>query len=346
MVEVKKHGILLEKTERGFENAAAFNPGVIMENGEIHLFYRAVRQGDFSSIGYCKLESPTKVESRLPYPFLIPGVDKEKHGMEDPRIVKIDDTFYLTYTAYDGINALGALATSKDLKKFTKEGIIVPMFTYADFDYYIECCSGISDKYLRFYNLFKKRGGKESTQNFIVWDKDVVFFPRKLNGKFAFLHRLYPSIQIVYFNSLEELDETFWREYLFNLDQFIVLDSKYPYEASYIGGGCPPIETQDGWLIIYHAVNDTPSGFIYHAAAALLDINNPTVEIARLKEPLFSPTETWEKAGHVNNVVFPSGSIVTGDDLFIYYGAADAKVAVASVKLSALLTELLKNKIV
>lgn len=344
MIEVKKSGIVLEKTGQGFENDSVLNPGVVDDGETVHMLYRAVRTGNYSSFGYCNFIQPETVHSRLPHPLIIPEHDYEKHGIEDPRIVKIEGTFYITYTAYDGHNALGALATSKDMKTFVKHGIIAPMLTYTEFDFCIECCKGLSEKYLRFYKLFKERAGEESADKLLVWDKDLVFFPRKINGKFAFLHRIYPSIQLVYFNNPAELNEPFWRNYLFHLNEHIVIDSRYPFEASYIGGGCPPIETEDGWLLIYHGVEDTQVGYVYHAAAALLDLNDPTKEIARLKYPLFSPTEIWEKEGVVRNVVFPTGAVVRGDTLFVYYGAADTRVAVATMKLSELLSELKKSK--
>jgi len=260
--------------------------------------------------------------------------------MEDPRIVRIDDLYYVTYTAYDGNNALGALAISKDLKHFKKMGIITPQIHYKKFAICIESIVNLNEKHLRFYKIFKERVGITRSDQLSVWDKDLVFFPRKLNGKFAFLHRLYPSIQIAYFKKVEDLTEDFWMEYLSNLKSHIVLESKYAFEAAYIGGGCPPIETDEGWLVIYHGVEDTPTGYIYHAAATLLDINDPMKEIGRLKEPLFSPDETWEREGYVKNVVFPTGTVVSGDTLYIYYGAADSRIAVASVSLAGLLNEI------
>jgi predicted GH43/DUF377 family glycosyl hydrolase len=116
------------------------------------------------------------------------------------------------------------------------------------------------------------------------------------------------------------------------------------FEASYLGGGCPPIETDKGWLMIYHGVEDTQHGYIYHAGAALLDIDDPTKEIARLPVPLFSPDQPWEQEGVVKNVVFPTGAIVKDDQLYIYYGAADSKVGVATLSLNELMTELLMHK--
>lgn len=120
-VKIKKEGILLKKRKFAFEANGVLNPAVIKDNGNIHLFYRAVAKGNFSTIGYCMLSDPFKIEERLELPVLIPEHNYEKQGMEDPRIVKIEDLFYLTYTAYDVINALGALATSSDLKTWENQ---------------------------------------------------------------------------------------------------------------------------------------------------------------------------------------------------------------------------------
>lgn len=81
-------------------------------------------------------------------------------------------------------------------------------------------------------------------------------------------------------------------------------------------------------------------GFVYAACAALLNLDNPTQEISRLPYPLFVPEEIWELKGVVNNVCFPTGAVLEEDTLFIYYGAADEQIAVATVSLSALLAEL------
>ena len=340
MIEVKKYGILLNPTELKFENQGVNNPACIEADGKIHLLYRAISQRNYSSIGYCELQTPTEVSKRSDKPFLIPQEKHESMGMEDPRIVKIDDIYFMTYTAYDGANALGALATSRDMKTFDRKGIITAQMTYKEFQSCIEQCEGINDKYLRFSQLFSRHGGIEIPHNHLIWDKDVVFFPKKINGKFAFLHRIYPDIQIAYFKEAKDLTYQYWMNYLHNIDKYIVLKSKMPFEASYIGGGCPPIETSEGWLIIYHGVEDTPNGYIYHAGAALLDLKDPTKEIGRLKYPLFSPELDWEKQGVVNNVVFPTATVLRGDTLFIYYGAADKYIGVASVSLKELLNEI------
>ena len=104
MIDIKKEGIILSKTSLDFENEAVLNPAAIREGDNVHLFYRAVREGNFSSIGYCRLDGPLTVAERWDKPILVPEFDYESHGVEDPRIVKIDDLYYMTYTAYDGIH--------------------------------------------------------------------------------------------------------------------------------------------------------------------------------------------------------------------------------------------------
>ncbi|WP_428661713.1 hypothetical protein [Runella sp.] len=341
MLEVKKEGVLLMKTHSGFENEGVLNPAAIQEGNDIHLFYRAVSKGNYSSIGYCKLTDPLTIGERMNTPVLFPQFDYESHGLEDPRIVRIEEVYYLTYTAYDGINALGALAVSKELPHFEKMGIITPHIAYEEFRHLAESKGIINEKYLR-YNEHERVQEKEG-KKVLLWDKNVIFFPRKIKEKLYFLHRIKPDIQIVAVADLAELTPAFWQNYFLHLDDSIVLSPKYKHEISYIGGGCPPIETAHGWLLIYHSVHDTVKGYVYSACAALLDLENPQKELARLPYALFKPEFDWELKGEVNNVCFPTGAIVQDDTLYIYYGAADEQIACASVSIAALLKELLLN---
>jgi predicted GH43/DUF377 family glycosyl hydrolase len=164
-----------------------------------------------------------------------------------------------------------------------------------------------------------------------------------INQQFALIHRIRPDIQIIYFKNFKDLTENYWRAYLKELKRYIVLKPKYGFENQYIGGGCPPIETKDGWLIIYHAAQNTPSGKVYHACAALLDLENPLKVLGRLNKPLFSPAAAYEKNGVTNNVVFPTGAVVKNGRLHIYYGAADKLIAAKSVNLNELLAKLKKT---
>jgi predicted GH43/DUF377 family glycosyl hydrolase len=330
MIEIKKDNVILKQTDLSFENEAVLNPATISDGSMIHMFYRAVQKGNFSTIGYCKLKNPFEVTERLKKPFLSPVFDYESHGMEDPRIVKIDDLYYLTYSAYDGTNALGALATSIDLKHFKKEGIIVPQMKYSKFKRLVSK-SKISPKY------FEMNEG-----NPFLMVKDVLFFPRRIDNKLCFLQRIKPDIQIVSVNNLNELTKEFWDDYFLHFEENIILSSMHSHEISYIGGGCPPIETKQGWVVIYHGATSTLDGcYVYSACASLLDLDDPRKEIARLPYKLFIPDQEYELEGDVDKVVFPTGTILIEDTLYIYYGAADESIAVASLKLSELLAELL-----
>lgn len=338
MLTIRKEGILLKKTALEFENDSVLNPGIMQEGDTVHMLYRAVKSGNYSTIGYCKLDGPLKIVQRNNTPLLIPDSKEESKGMEDARIVKIEEIYYITYTAYDGINALGSLVTSKDLITFERHGVIVPKFTFDEFN----CLAGsnklVNAKYFRHVRHF------EPNKNVFLWDKDVIFFPRKIKGKFAFLHRIRPGIQLVLIDSLDNLTKQFWENYFLTFNEHIILDPiGTNHESSFIGGGCPPIETEFGWLLIYHGVSDTCDGYIYSAAAALLDIDDPTKVIARFEDPLFAPDLDFEKNGVVSNVVFPTGTSLFDDTLYIYYGAADKRIACVSVSLKELLKELLLN---
>jgi predicted GH43/DUF377 family glycosyl hydrolase len=334
MIAVKKEGVLLRKAGFEFENEGVLNPAVIVENNQIYLFYRAVRKGNYSTIGYCKLTDPITVSTCSAIPVLASEFDYESHGLEDPRIVKIDGLFYLSYIAYDGKDALGALATSVDLVNWQKQGIIVPQIQYTKFIDLVKDNDKISPQYLT---------DNYDVINRVVMDKDLVFFPRRINGKLTFFHRVKPDIQITAVKDLSELTPAFWEDYFAHLDQHIVLRPKYDHEVKYIGGGCPPVETEHAWLVIYHGVKDCDKGLEYSACAALLDLDNPLVELARLPYPLFKPELDYELTGDVDDVVFPTGTALFDDTLYIYYGAADDIIAVASVSIAELLAELLNH---
>jgi beta-1,2-mannobiose phosphorylase / 1,2-beta-oligomannan phosphorylase len=338
MIEVTKTGILIAPTGQEFENEGVLNPAVIREGDSVHIFYRAVRSGNHSSIGYCRLDGPLTISERWDKPFMSPEFEYESQGIEDARIVKIDDLYYMSYTGYDGTNARGAVATSKDLKNFIRHGIVVPPITYAEFVFLAESAGKVNENYYRNHKFYYQEADPE--KKMMLWDKNVIFFPRRIDGNLVFLHRIRPGIQIAAVKNLSDITREFWEKYFLSMEEDIVMDPVFPHESSYIGGGCPPIETEYGWLLIYHGVQETDKGRVYSACAALLDLKDPSKEIARLPYPLFSPEYNWELIGEVNNVVFPTGTALFGNTLFIYYGAADSVIACASLNLPDLLTEL------
>ncbi len=342
---INRLGIVLRKTSNAFESKGVLNPAIIKTGNQVHMLYRAFKKGNFSTIGYACFEGPLHLIKRADLPVFYPDREEDIQGVEDPRISKIDNIYYLTYTAYDGHNALGSLAISTDLIKFEKMGIITPKVTFIEYNHAIAGNIKLSPKYMQQYHFLSEHGMLDRIPNYLVWDKNVMLFPEKLNGKFVLLHRLFPGIQMAYFNDFSELTAEFWMRYLFALDTYILMDPIFNYETSHIGGGCPPIKTEYGWLFIYHAVEVKTDSNIYHISVALLDLNNPQKVIARLKQPLLSPHEEWEEKGYVNNVCFPTGTAIFEKDLYIYYGAADSNIAVAKVNMPELLNELLTNNL-
>ena len=156
MIKINKLGKILEPTNFGFETKAVLNPAVYQDDHNIHIIYRAIDDNFNSSLGYARLEDPLKVVERFDHPYLAPKFKEEKCGIEDPRIVKIDDTFYLTYVVHDGKNALTSYSYGTDLMNLTRGRIISPKISYKDagkiFHY-----SKLKDEYLSLCCFLKKR---------------------------------------------------------------------------------------------------------------------------------------------------------------------------------------------
>ena len=333
MFNLERLGVILEKTNLPFENKGVLNPTVFQENGKTHMFYRAVTASGVSSIGYCLLHKD-KIIDRYTNPVLAPEFDYEKYGIEDPRLTKIGDTYYMLYVAFDGTNARVCYAISKDLKTFTKQGIISPNIAVSEAE---KCLrkSKIKDNYYFFTHR------KESNSK--LWDKDAFLLPEKFNGKFVLIHRILPEMQITFFDNFAQLkSDEFWRDYLGNIDKYVLIENTEWFETRNIGGGCPAIDTTAGWLLIYHGVHQTKKKRIYSVGAALLDKNNPQQLIGKMKDPILVPKEDYELSGDVHNTIFPTGAAVYDNDLYIYYGAADERIGVAKVELDDLLRDVIK----
>ncbi len=338
MIKVRREGIILEPTSREFENKSVLNPAVIQEGEKIHIIYRAIGRDLTSCLGYAKFDGPRKIEERWKKPYMVSKYKFEKKGIEDPRIVKIDDTYYLTYIVHDGKNALIAYSSGKNIYKLKRGGIISPQISYNKAGKLFKN-SRLKDDYYFFESYYHEYSGNDV----LVWNKDGFFFPQKFHGRFAFVHRILPDVQVAFTNDLKEFkDQNYWTDYISQLSKHVILEGKYGFEARHVGGGAPPIKTKKGWLFIYHTAEESNRGRIYHAGAALFDKKNPRRMIARLPYPLFSPEKDYEINGHVNRVVFPTGTAVIRNKLYIYYGAADSYIALASVDLNDLLDEITK----
>lgn len=339
-LDIRSEGIILERLEdSSFENQAVLNPTCVEFNNVIHMFYRAVRKDFVSTVGYCQLLN-NKVIYRARHPVIFPEYSYEKNGVEDPRMVCLSGVFYLFYVAYDGENAQVAYATSTDLVNFTKHGLVSAQLSYAQAKELFCPNSPAATRLAMYHNRYKF----QADPNLLLWEKDVFLFPEKINNQYAMLTRILPGIQLIYFDDFSELtNDLFWKQYLRNLDKYVIMDPEFRFESKHIGAGAPPVLTKYGWLMIYHAVEAAGNRTIYRACAALLDKNNPTKVIGRLSEPLFGPTEPWELIGDVDNVVFPTATSLKHDRLTIYYGAADKLIAAKSVSLRKLLKTLKRS---
>lgn len=336
LVEIQREGIILEHREEGFDSLAVLNPGCVQDGNTIHMFYRGVVKGNLSSIGYARLEGPLTVVERNDKPILESADAYDCHGLEDPRVVFFEGLYYMMYVVYDGKNAATAYATSTDLKQWKKQGIITPQMSYKNAQVFFQQ-AGLKEAYFRFAEYLMSRQGVGVK----VWDKDAFIFPRRINNKIAFVHRIFPDIQIAYADSFDDFKrKEYWEEYLAHMQDYVLLENEHSFENRNIGGGCPPIETDAGWLFIYHGVKEQNRSKTYSAAVALLDKNNPQIVLARARVPLFTPEEKWELYGSVNAVIFPTGHSQFGDRLYIYYGAADSRIAAASCSISELLAAL------
>lgn len=340
MIKIKREGVILKPTDNDFEARAVLNPGVYQDGETVQVVYRAIDQDGVSSLGYARLDGPLKVVERWDKPLAYPKLKMEKRGIEDPRLVRIDGLFYLTYVAHDGKNAISAYFSGPNIHALKRGGPLSPRITYRDagkvFTY-----TKLKDEYYFFESFYRQYGGN----NIFVWHKDCILFPEKINGQFYMLERILPDIQCVNFRSFAQLkDKFFWIYHMMNLGANVVLEKEHGFESRHIGGGPPPVKTDAGWLMIYHSAQEFNHKRVYHAGAALLDLNDPRRVIARLPAPLFSPTTDYELTGGVNNVVFPTGTARFGDTLYIYYGAADTVIAALSVKLPDLLEELKRHR--
>ncbi|MCB1121207.1 MAG: glycoside hydrolase family 130 protein [Verrucomicrobiae bacterium] len=165
-------------------------------------------------------------------------------------------------------------------------------------------------------------------------NRNCVIFPRQINGKYAILHRPSDRGHTPFGDMFysESPDLTHWGKHRF---VFGTVDKSW--QSTKIGPGPAPIETPEGWLLIYHGVWTSCNGYLYYAGGALLDLDQPWKVLARTRDYLLAPTEPYERVGDVPNVVFPSAAVVLGDTLRLYYGCADTAVGMAEARMDKLI---------
>lgn len=315
-----------------WESKAVFNPSVIKTEDKFVMLYRTYPsklkgttlrfnrparnfENQISYIGYAESNDGKDFKRRYK-PFLSPDSDFDRFGCEDPRITKIGDTFYITYTAIGAPIEDGkesslriALATTSDFISVKKHGIIGP--------------------------------ARDS--------KAAAIFPEPVNGgKIGLVLTVFPDsgdshVAVRYYNSVEELlnssDES-WENFLRKSGKTTLLETRWWLHRG-PELGAPPIKTDEGWLFIYSTESMSDSWTI---SAALADLEKPHKIIARVPGYILQPARNYELKGLVPNVTFPSGAVIVKDNLFVYYGAADTVVGLATCKLEELLDYLRRYK--
>ena len=166
-------------------------------------------------------------------------------------------------------------------------------------------------------------------------DKDACIIKSKNTDEYIAFHRLGVEIWIDIRKNLNFNEQT----YLAGKILAHPRDDKWDNVKIGIAG--PPIETEKGWLLLYHGVGSGENGNVYKVGAMLLDYDDPYKILGRSDEPIFEPEEPYEKEGEVPNVVFPCGSVILNDILYTYYGGADKVVGVAAIPVKSLLDYLL-----
>lgn len=300
---MKRHGVIVEPTGN---LGATFNPAAVkIEEGHYVMLVRFVPKGyrktdDDNYTSHLSLwEGSSPDNFKLTNPdAIVPGMSFDRYGVEDPRITKIGDTYYIFYTALakglgqpdagDGIRI--AMASTRDFKTFKKHGIIGP------------------DRRSKAGILFESAG-----KIYFMWkdEKDT--------------ERTMLSTAPADFENSESW-EKFWKNHDIERDELIGPQNNN-YEDMGIEPGAPPIEIEEGLLIVYSSIS---SDFRWTISLMLLDKNDPTRVIKKTEAPSLLPEKDYELKGDVNDVVFPCGALIDNDRLYVYYGGADTICAVAS----------------
>jgi predicted GH43/DUF377 family glycosyl hydrolase len=285
----------------GFESAGTFNPSVVKYDGKFVMLYRAQDTKGRSSLGYASSEDGLHF-TRRPEPVFVGEAAYEKGGgVEDPRLVKIDETFYLTYTGYNNVDAHISdkgdaqlcLATSKDLVHWQRQGILLPSY--------------------------------QGRWN-VKWTKSGAILNEKINGKYWMYFLGDAKGRDTQMGIAYSEDLLHWTE---ALDHPVLSSRAGMFDAHVVEPGPPPILTSDGIFLIYNGADNHD---LYATGWVLFDKSDPTKVIARADTPIFSPEHEWEKVGQVPNVVFVEGMVREKDHWLFYYGAADKYVGVASAQ--------------
>ena len=293
--------------EHEWESKFTLNAGAVFEDEKVHILYRAQGRDDTSVIGYAASSDGVHIDERLPAPVYIPREEFEIKkqsgfsGCEDPRLTKIGDKFYMCYTEFDGVNPPRVAFTSISVSDFLNK------------------------------NWNWKKPVLVSPPG--EMDKNACILPKKINGRYAFFHRLDQSI---WFDLADDLN--FSGSDGFLMGKIILKPRPDKWDSLKIGIGPPPLETNMGWILIYNSLSNFDNK--YRLGVALLDLSDPSKIISRLEYPILEPMENYENIGLRKGTVFSCGAVILNNKIFLYYGGADQFISVAALEVEKLLGEL------
>jgi len=273
-----------------WESAGTFNPAVVRHGSKFVMLYRAQDAAGTSRLGYA--ESADGIFfTRRAEPVLSPEADYEKDGgVEDPRLQRFGDTYYLTYTGYNKKDAQLCLATSQDVIHWERKGVILPA-----------------------YKGNWNRG----------WTKSGAMVPEKIGGKYWMYWLGTTADKTDQMGISYSSDLLHWTE---ATETPVLPRRPGKFDSRVVEPGPPPIFTKDGIILIYNGADDK---LIYRTGVAVFDRKDPRKLLSRTDEPIFTPEKEWEKVGQVPNVVFVEGMARQGKRWLFYYGGADKYVGVA-----------------
>ncbi len=315
----------VRKEEVDWEAKDVFNPAAVVKDNKVYLLYRAEDTvGKFagtSRIGIAVSDDGLVFE-RHETPVLYPDNTSMNRyewegGIEDPRVIEDENGIYvMTYTAYDGERARLCVATSQDLYTWEKHGLAFGN------DYVDMWCKAGSIVCRQDGNriIATRINGKY----YMYWGESNIFLAESND-----LKRWKPVLQRTHRNSYQDYSENFVS---------VIAPRQYRFDSSLVEAGPPALLTDDGILLIYNGRNNRRSGDpsipdgTYAGGQLLLDRNDPSAVIARLTDNFIQPDKDYEITGQVNNVCFLEGLVHFKNQWLLYYGTADSKIAVASLK--------------
>lgn len=315
------------------------NPGVFSFKGKIGLLVR-VAERTVQNEGFLSVPIYNEVGKVELLDF---ELNDPKLDASDARVINYNGTDYLTT-----ISHLRILFSDNGID-FYEDADYPPLFGEGVYEAYgIEDCrvSQIEDTYYLTYTMVSSNGvgvGLRTTTDwrnfekkgmiFSPHNKDCAIFEEKINANYYALHRpSSPELGGNYIWLANSPDAVHWGNH-----KCIAKTRKGKFDSKRLGAGAAPIKTDKGWLEIYHGATEKNK---YSLGAILLDLNNPSVVIARSEKPIMEPIAEYEQTGFFGNVVFTNGHIVDGDSVSVYYGASDEHVCLANFSIKEILKTL------